>query len=246
MTFSLKALISIGVAAFLVGIVTMLPARVVYHWIQPPGVAVSGIQGTAWNGKIAEMTVNGVYLSKIEWRLQPSSLLVAKLKYELEAEPAGGFFESLLAVGVSGDVELQQMSASLPLASVAGATGIRGLTGLVSLQMETLTIEDGFIGEADGTVRVANVRLPLIGTQNLGGYEAVLTSQDDGLLASVEDTDGIVDIAGALQISPDRSYSFVAAVAAKPDTPDNIAQRLQFLPPATSAGKRELRLEGKL
>ena len=207
---------------------------------------MSGIQGTVWSGTVAEMTVNDVYFSEVEWHLRPVALLGAKLSYEISAQPAGGFFESVMSVGITGSVRLQQMRASLPLSAIAGVSGIRGLTGSASVQMESLTIENGFVSEADGVIGIADVRLPLIGTQNLGGYEAVVTTLDDGLIASVEDTDGVVDIAGALQVEADRSFSFLAAVAAKPDTPENIAQRLQFLPPASSPGKRELRLEGTL
>ena len=60
------------------------------------------------------------------------------------------------------------------------------------------------------------------------------------------DTDGIIDLAGSLQISPDRSYQFIAQLAAKADTPASVKQQMQFLGSPNERGQHELRLEGQL
>ena len=69
---------------------------------------------------------------------------------------------------------------------------------------------------------------------------------NDGIGASVEDTDGVVDIAGSLQINSDRSYRFIAQVVAKSEAPERLKTQMQYLPPANDRGQQELRIEGSL
>jgi hypothetical protein len=92
---------------------------------------------------------------------------------------------------------------------------------------------------------VRNLVVPLVSTASLGSYLADFMTQDNGIAASIEDTDGILDLAGSLEIfNADRSYKFFGQVIETPQTPDGVRKQLQFLGPANARGQRELRLEG--
>ena len=65
-------------------------------------------------------------------------------------------------------------------------------------------------------------------------------------MASVEDTDAVVDLAGTLEIRPDRNYQFIGLIAPKATTPARLRQQMQFLGTANERGQYELRLEGAL
>jgi hypothetical protein len=51
---------------------------------------------------------------------------------------------------------------------------------------------------------------------------------------------------GTIAISPDRSYSLVGDVAARPGAPPSIEQQLRFLGSADDRGFRQFRFEGQL
>ena len=119
-----------------------------------------------------------------------------------------------------------------------------GLRGEASLQFERLRLVAGRAVALDGTITIANLVVPMVHRGPLGGYKAEFFTQNDGIVASVEDTDGVVDLAGSLQLKPDGSYAFLGQVVAKPNTPDSLRQQMRFLGPANERGQQEIRLEG--
>jgi len=243
---STRGLITIGVLVLVLGLIIMFPARVAIGWFAPAEVAISGIQGSVWNGRANEAAFSGIYVSDVEWRLNALQLFTGKLSYSVEATPVSGFLESDVSVGFNGALTLSDLTAALPLDLFAGVSGVPGLQGNASLTFERVEFTDGLATAADGTVQIANLLIPIVGRDSLGGYKAEFFTQNNGISASIEDTDGVLDLAGSLQIRTDRSFEFIAQVIAKPETPQSIRNQLQFLPPANARGQQELRLEGIL
>jgi general secretion pathway protein N len=243
---SKRGLITVGVLTLVLGLIIMLPARLAVHWFAPSEVAISGIQGSAWSGSASEASVAGIYLRDVRWKFAPLRLFTGALSYRLSATPVSGFVETDISVGFGGAVSLTGVSASLPLALFADVIGIRGLEGSGSFKFERVQIVDGLAVVADGTMQIADLVVPIVGLDSLGGYKAEFFTQNNGISASIEDTDGVIDLAGSLQVNTDRSYEFIAQVSAKPETPEGVRRQLRFLPPANDRGQQELRLEGIL
>ena len=227
-----------------IALVVTFPARIAYQWVSSPLIAMSGISGSVWSGKAREFSTNGVYLRDLEWRVLPFQLLTGKIAYSISASPVSGFFESDIAIGLDGTATLTDLSAALPLQMVEGAVKVPGLRGQASLQFERVQLVHGRAAAMDGSVAIADLVVPIVHRGSLGGYKAEFFTQNNGIMASVEDTDGVIDLAGSLQIKPDASYSFVGQVLTKPNTPDAVIQQMRFLGPANERGQRELRLEG--
>ncbi|MCH7821271.1 MAG: type II secretion system protein N [Proteobacteria bacterium] len=239
-------LVLLGVLTLVFGLIIFFPARVAYHWFAPPVLRLGGIEGTVWNGSAREVLVNGVYLSDLHWRNRPLQLLSGKLGYAIEANPVPGFVEGNVAIGVTGSLTVTDLVGSLSLESLQQAIGVPGLRGNLSIKIEHLRLEDGLPVVAIGTIEVADLLAPIVHRASIGGYKVDFLTQDAGIMASVEDTDGIVDLAGSLALSSDRTYSFVALIAVKASTPADIRQQLHFLGSANDRGQYELRLEGQL
>ena len=235
-----------GVVTLLLGLVIMFPARVALELSTPPGVAISGIQGTIWRGSAREAAAAGIYLRDVQWRLNKLRLFAGKLSYSVKATPVSGFIESDISIRTNGRLSLSSLTAALPLDLFAAASGIRGLQGSASIQFDRIEIVDGLAVVADGTIQVANLIVPIVGSDSLGGYKADFFTQNNGISASIEDTDGVVDLAGSIQIRTDRSFEFIGQVVMKSETPESVRRQLRFLPPANERGQQELRLEGIL
>ena len=95
-------LLIVGTVTLLIGVIVMFPARVAYQWASPPGVAIAGIEGTAWNGRAQEAEVAGVYLRNIGWRVKPLAFFTGRLGLALEADTASGFVNADVALGAGG------------------------------------------------------------------------------------------------------------------------------------------------
>ena len=239
-------LLTAGIVTLLVGLLAFFPARVAYRWFAPDVITLSGIDGSVWGGTAREASASGVYVRDVRWRFKPLSVFTGKLAYAIEASPSSGFVDGNIAVGLTGTVTMSDVKGSMPIKALQRAVAIPGISGEVNLQFERLQLADGLPVAADGSLEVANLVAPLVHSGSIGGYRAEFFTQESGVMASVEDTDGVVDLAGSLQISKDRSYQFIAQLAAKSNTPANVRQQMQFLGSANERGQHELRLEGKL
>jgi len=241
-----RRLIIAGFLTLLAGLIIMFPARVAYNWFVPPGIVLSGISGSIWSGAARRMTMDNFYVSNLTWRARPHRLLLGQMAYAIQGRPAAGLIKSDLAVGFGGNIYLNDLSGSIPVQLLEQVSGIRGLHGNASVNFEQLTFSGGMLVSAIGTLEVSELTLPLVATTPIGGYRAEFFTQADGIVASVEDTDGVVDLAGSLKLTRDRNYRFLGQLAAKPETPAQVRQQMTFLGTPNERGQYELRLEGQL
>lgn len=241
-----RGLIAVGLLVLLLGLIVMFPARVAVHYFVPEVVALSGIQGSVWRGSASAASVDGIYCRDIRWEMNPLRLFSGEVAYRVSATPVSGFIEADLGFGVGGALNISNLSAALPLELIAGVSGLRGLQGSASLDFERITVLNGLATAADGELLLANLVVPIISRESLGGFKAEFFTQNNGITASVEDTDGVIDVAGSFQLKSDRTYQFTGQIVAKPETPSALREQMKFLPPPNSRGQQEIRLEGVL
>ena len=240
----LRRLLVLGTLTLVVGIVVMFPARTALNWFAPPGLLVDNVRGTIWSGSAANAYANGVFVRDLEWHMQPLRLFAGELEYALEGVPGNGFFEADLAIDFAGDIAFRNLVASVSLGGYQQMIGIPGLDGNATLRFERLVLDNGFPAAVDGHVEVAHLLLPELTVLPIGGYRGDFFTQQDGIMAALEDTDGVIDVAGSFSVRPDRSYSLLAQLAPKPQATQRVREQLQRIP-ANERGQHELRIEGQ-
>lgn len=248
MTPTRKFTITAGAIVFVVGVIALFPARVAYQWFAPDTVQMSGIGGSAWSGRAAEMSVSGVYIRDVAWRVKPLNALTGSLALDLEATPTSGFVEGSVALGFGGTIRLSNLSGSVPLQMFAEPLRMPGLAGNASLQFDSIVVHDGVPTEVEGTFAVASLVAPMIDSSRtpLGSYRAEFMTTESAVVASVEDAGAVFDLAGSLTLSPDRSFLFLGQVAATDQTPEKLRGQLRFLGSPNERGQHEIRFEGSL
>lgn len=246
MTVRPKTLVVIGLLTFGAAFVGLFPARVAYNWFAPPIVQLSGLQGSIWSGSATEASAAGLYLRDLKWRLRPLRLFTGKLAASVAASPSSGFVEAVVAAGLGGDITLTNVSGSLPLGDFAAIARVPGLSGNASVQFEKLRISDGLPVAAEGTLAVADLVAPMVDPSSIGGYRAEFFTNDNAIVASIEDVNGVFDLAGSLTVSADRTYQFIGKVAATPATSEKLRGQLRYLGSPNDRGQHDIRLEGQL
>jgi len=241
-----KRLILAGIATFIIGLIITFPARVAYQWFAPGELKLSGINGSIWRGNAAEGTAGGVYLADINWSFRPLGLLSGKLEYASTSKLASGFFDANVAIDIGGSLTLSNVTGALTLDTLAEVLPLAGIEGDISVQFEELIVENGLPVEATGTLNIANLVSRYLSPIRLGDYKAEFQTQDDGILGSVESIRGVLELAGTIKLSRDRTYKFTGKVAATSAAPINIAQQLQLLGSPDAQGMRDFRIEGQL
>ncbi|MGB5412115.1 MAG: type II secretion system protein N [Woeseiaceae bacterium] len=239
-------LILVAVATFLLGVVLLFPARVAYHLLPEGLVAASGVEGTVWRGRVSALSSNGIYVSNVSWRFRPMRLLSGELAYAMKADVMSGFVTTDVGFGFGGKVRLRDLNAAIPAQLLQSSLNLPGLTGSIAATFERLSFDGDLPVAADGNVEIINLVAPRVFRGALGGYKAEFFTQNNGIGASVEDTDGIVDVAGSLTITADRNYQFIGQIAPKENTPANMRQQLRVLGSPDERGQYPMRLEGVL
>jgi general secretion pathway protein N len=241
-----KRLVAAGLATFIIGIVLTFPARIAYNWFAPPEIRLTGISGTVWRGQAAEGSAGGIYLRNLQWNFLPSRLIRGQLAYAIASESAFGAFRSEVGVGVGDTVRLTNVDSSLSLAAFSDLFQLNGFEGTLQIRFDTLTLQDGLPADASGSIRLSNLLAPQLSPLVIGDYLAEFSGSADGIVASVEDTGGVLDVAGTITVRGDRSYAFVGKIATLPDAPPGLTEQLRFLGSPDDRGYRDFRVEGRL
>lgn len=241
-----KRLIIFGTITFLVGAVVLFPARVAYRLFFPAELRLAAINGTVWNGSATEGQAADLYLRNVRWSFRPAALFTGKVAFDVSFDPAGGFMETGVALGLNGSVTLTDLEGAVSIGALQNVVPAPGIDGNVRLTFARLRIDGGLPTEADGTIEVIGLLVRGLAATPIGDFRAELVTTDDGVAGSVEDIAGMLDIAGALQISKDRSYSLSGLVAPTATTPETVLNQLRFLGSANERGQREFRFEGQL
>jgi general secretion pathway protein N len=245
--------VALGVGAYLAFVLTMFPAATAYRWFAPPELALSGVEGTVWSGRAALGSVEGFPLRDLRWQLHPSALLALRLGASFESRLAEGFVSGAVRVGMS-TVEFSDIRVATSLAALRAALPLDGLEGRVSLSLERLVLDRGWpvVVVGDAGVNDLQGMWFMAGDQpdfvTLGSY-ALRFNQGggNGILASVRDAGGPLEVSGELELGSDRAYRIEGLVRARENASAELVQGLQFMTDDPDAsGRRAFSFTGTL
>ncbi|HEY0684880.1 MAG TPA: type II secretion system protein N [Steroidobacter sp.] len=243
-------LIALGVGAFILFAVTTLPAGVVFSWLGSSGVSAGGVSGTIWNGRAQVLQIQGVNIGGVEWDLHALALLTGRLSADVKVTRIDGFATTQVSATPAGTIRLKDLTASLPLSALPPNVIPGGWAGTLNGKFAQLTLEKGWPTQVDGTLDIVDLTGPARKPANAGSYRLVLdpaASNAEVLKGAISDGgDGPLQVAGTLELRPDRSYKLDALISARPNAPRNLVQALEFLGPPDAQGRRQFATEGSL
>lgn len=245
----IRLLAGAGIAALLVSLVALIPARVAFGVIGIPAEAASGFSGTLWSGTAQRLSVGGVTLGPVRWSVRPLRLLTGQVAAQVEATLPDGFLNGTVALGIGGRIAISDLEAAAPLSWIAPAAGAAG--GQVAARFDALAVKGGRVDTAVGSLKVAGVVLPVpsAGRQlGPGTYAVEFATEnlgpDELLTGLLSDDGGPLEIAGTVKFTPPRSYEIDGKAKPRPDAPPELRNALQMLGPATADGAHALSIAG--
>ncbi|TJY55781.1 type II secretion system protein N [Sinimarinibacterium sp. CAU 1509] len=248
----MRSFLIIGLTTFVLALLVKTPAATVYGWF---GHAISGSQlrlfgigGSLLSGHADAVVVRGIpALSRVEWRLQPLSLLLARAQFHLHAAGAPILLDGKAAVGL-GPERLDDLKASSDLRSLAAIAGqpFVPMQGQIALDLAHLRLRDNWPVSAEGRATVSSLSWSL-GPQPipLGNYQADFSNEGDDLLALISTLSGPLEVNGDARLKGDRSYELHLQLRPKPDAPPMIANLLRSTGAPDAQGYFHLRQSGK-
>jgi general secretion pathway protein N len=242
-------LVALGVLAYAVFALITLPASVVASRLQPLGINVGGVTGTAWNGSAQVVQLGPTNLGALTWQLHVLPLFTLRAVADVELKRSDGFAQGTVSA-TRQTIELQDTTASLPLAMLPPQVAPGGWTGTLNAKLASLTLANGWPTQVDGTIEAMELTGPARRPANIGSYQIKFPAQSSTpeiLAGTVNDISGPIQIAGTIQLkSADRSYLVEGLVATKPDAPPDFSRTLEYLGPPDAQGRRQFSLSGTM
>lgn len=245
----IRLLAGIGVLSLLLSLVALVPARVGVSTLLGPDSGASGLSGTVWRGTALHLSIAGVTIGPVNWQVKPWRLLRGQVAAAVEATVPDGFLNGTVAFAPGGSIAVDDLEAAAPLALLTPSTGAGG--GQVAARLDSLAFEDGHVGTAVGTLKVAGFVLPVptTGTELAPGtYSIVFDARDlppdEPLTGTLTDEGGPLEIAATLTLTPPATYEINGTAKPRPGTPDELREALKMLGPATEDGGHALSIAG--
>lgn len=239
--------ILLGLAAFLVALVAVFPAR----WIGgllPSTVQCDGWRGTLWRGRCRQLTVTvpgqpPVTVETAGWTLHPLPLLRATLSVEVAVTDARGDVSGHVELTRKGQLVMRDVSAralldpQLPTAMPAGWSARVELAdlGLQWAGNELLALQ--------GDLRFSDLRDEQ--GRLLGNYHLSFpATREPPFKGQLTDEGGPFELQAAVELTRDRRWSLQGKVRPRPDADPALVQYLQVLGGADANGRYPLGAEG--
>lgn len=242
-------LVTAGVAAFLTFMIAMVPATVLTRWL-PPGVVVTGLDGTIWSGRATSVSLQGRELGAASWSCRPWPLLMLEWSCSVGLQPSGGQVSALLAGDFNSDeIEARDLSGNLPITYLEDIATPAGWTGRLDLDVVQARIAGGLPREAEGRLFVRELKAPGPDGALLGDFELAIGEGAVGtgtLTGRLSDLGGPLRVRGTIELKPEGSYLVTGEVAPGPGAGPAIFDTLDFLGPPDASGRRPFTIEGTL
>jgi general secretion pathway protein N len=248
-----SAWLGLAAGAYLAATIALFPAATAYRWLAPAGIRAAGIEGSIWRGRAALVAIADVGLYDIEWSTSPWRLLTGRLVLVLQARMPDGFLRGHVNAA-PGSVEITDLQLSSTLTFAGRFIPLGDVRGLVSVQLETLELRDGWPTRVVGDVRLAQLQAPLLmpggpsGLVPLGNYLVTLTDTGSNQLGGeFVDQGGPLEVSGTFSVDETRAYELRGLTRPRDDAPQELVNGLAFVTaPPDPNGYRAFELTGSL
>jgi len=242
----------VGAGAFLLFLVSLVPARVAFSLAAPEGAGAVGIRGSLWNGSAELVTVNGIQLRETHWDISPWELLIGRVAGDIRSEWAGGSIEGHAGISLGGTMRAHDLRASLDLGALQSLIEIPDAGGKLSLRLNELVLEESGPTSIDGIITIERLSTRLLGGRatELGNFELKFApekqTEPDQITGILSDRGGPLELAGTLAITPPADYAMIAKLRTRDDASQELAQAINILGQAGPDGLRTFSLSGSL
>lgn len=245
-------LLILGIVAYFCFLVVNFPAAQAYGLIKKVSpdtpLILKGIQGSVWQGSATQAYVAGQSLSSFTWDLNPLWLLIGRVQADLGLRNGESYLYAQVGRSLGNNIYLEDVEARLNVADIHPLMKKvpANLEGVISIKLETLSLEDQDITMAEGIVAWQDAAFRIAQPVNLGHIKIDLENTAEGVKGTVSDGGGALAAAGTLQLAGDGTWQFAGNFAARDQGQQGLTQALGFLGRPGADGRITVSNKGKL
>ncbi|MET0281469.1 MAG: type II secretion system protein N [Steroidobacteraceae bacterium] len=242
----MKRIVLLGVAAFLLAMLVLLPARWA-NGLLPAGVTCTSWRGSIWRGQCLGLTIaqqpRPAIIDTLQWTLRPAALLRLRVNADVALTWSQGDVTGKLELRRGGHILLHDVSARALLDRELMGALPRGWRGRLEAAQVELAMQHRSLQMLSGEVTV-NDLADSAGTA-LGSYRLTFpVATQAPFTGHLQDAGGPFEVIAQLSVAQDRSWQLDGTVAARSAEAHAFDSQLEILGPADASGRRRLSAAG--
>jgi hypothetical protein len=237
----------LGIAAFVLALLVVLPAR----WVG--GLLSPQLECASWSGSIWRGQCSGLILQLpgsppepvelLRWRLHPTALLRLALQAEFDVRAEQGVGSGQIELGRGGRIAMQDVSLTMQFDRRLVSMISPGWNGQLHGQQLAIRLEGKQVLALAGELQLREFNDGSGGA--LGSYTLKFPpAASPPFVGVLQDMDGPFVVTASLTVNVDRSWLLEGTVAARPGAPQALQRRMDILGPPDANGRRRLAAEG--
>jgi hypothetical protein len=242
----LRTIVLLGVLAFCIGLIAVLPAR----WASPAlpaGIGCGEWRGSLWKGQCRAPSLAAfpaLQLEHIRWTLQPMALLRLALRAQVYLRFPAGEAEALVEARAGGQLRVEALQARAPLNHSVLAALPPGWSGQLEIQSGEIALHDKELNTLSG--RFAANELKDRSGASLGGFVLEFSQRENPpFTGQLRDSNGPLVVAADVVVAKDRSWTVQGTLRARDPGDLELHRRLEMFGPAAPDGGRILSAAGE-
>lgn len=249
---SLIKKIILGLVIYLVFLIALFPASLAVRLAPlPANISIAGVEGSVWSGSIETVSLPQRQLEQIRWDLSPWSLLLGKVKADVQIGSRGTAVNgkgtvswSLSGISAKGlrfeaPDNFLIGNARLPFKTVIG--------GEVSLIVETLEQGLPWCEQLTGKLFLNHTEVKnQFGEYPLGDIELGLSCIDGKVQLQTSESQNQLGLSGTLQLAAEKQVIVTAKIKETDGQPEDLRKSLAFLGKKDSQGYYPISYQGRV
>lgn len=246
----------LGTGTFAAFFIATAPAKLLTGPVsESTPVQFEQVSGTVWRGRAQRVTLQGVAVGPVEWKVDPWRLLGGRLAVvtEIASDNAvadlEGVTEAALSPGGTLTVERADLRAGAEWAFALAALPIAP-TGSLHLEIEHLELDAGSLPRVGARLRWLEAGVTYPQPYDLGTYTLELHHQPadapEFILGDISDQGSPLHVRGQLRVDAGGQYNLDLNVSTEDSAPDDLKRVLPLLGPAGADGSVNIRRTGSI
>lgn len=246
-------LLLLGAAAYLVFVITQVPANLAYRTLDSllagknVPLKMYGVDGTVWSGRADRLDIANQSYRDVLWQLQPSALLLGRAQANFSIRNNDTQASATVARTLLGDLIVKDVRAKMDAQAIITMLRLPAikLGGEFNLNLDILRLKGVQPTDAKGIVVWNRAQSQFPQTLDLGDLSAKVDDIDNGVKAVLSDSGaGPLELAGELVVLHDGNYTFKATLAAREGMNSELGRALMMMGRVNGQGKIEMNNAG--
>ncbi|NOY61985.1 MAG: type II secretion system protein N [Gammaproteobacteria bacterium] len=175
-------------ALYLLFLIVTFPAQHAYSMVKERLPAqLYQLGGSIWRGTAETIVFGDARLHKVSWKAHPLALLIGDASVAITAKTNNGNISATVNVGLDKTITIEELHITMPasdLQTLSSAIPL-DLHGHINADLETLTLDNGYLVAAQGTIRWDSAAVTAIRKTKLDDLSLLLSTEDEQVIGKL-------------------------------------------------------------